>query len=156
MRLVLALLFLMGLCSCNTQVPSAQQVAVEGAYVYNSGVLANSGSPSSVVAKLSSADLTGCPEDFTKAFKAYVEAWEIFSPIAKEMYAKNMKKATADLSAFIGGFAQNPTAAAVELKRQWPEYSAQIDKANSSLLSAFSAMKSVGVKYNAVYNTTFW
>ena len=141
----------LALSGCQTEMPSPQRVSVDAVYVYNSDVLSNSDSPSAVVAKLSSADLAGCPQDFAKAYKAYVSAWSDFAETAKPMYSKNVKKATEDLRGFVAAFGDNPTQAAVALKRQWPEFADAIDKAATKLISALAEMKSVGVKYNAVY-----
>ncbi len=141
----------LALSGCQTEMPSPQRVSVDAVYVYNADVLSNSDSPSAVVAKLSSADLAGCPQDFAKAYRAYVSAWSDFAETAKPMYSKNVKKATEDLRSFVETFGDNPSKAAVELKRGWPEFADAIDKAATKLISTLAETKSMGVKYNAVY-----
>ena len=141
------------LCGCQSQLSSPESTSIEGVYMFNRGTLDNSNSPSAIVAKLSSANLIGCPKDFIDAYNQYIAAWRGFADIEKKMYAENLKKADRDLDEFIKNYQSSPTASVVKLKQQWQNLSNEIDNAASNLSNSFVNLKNVGAKYNVVYNT---
>ena len=71
--------------------------------------------------------------------------------MAKKMYAQNMQKASSDIAAFVSDYQSNPVEATVNLKKQWPAFSSDIDSATTKLSKSFTAMPAIGAKYNAVY-----
>ena len=48
-------------------------------------------------------------------------------------------------------YQSKPIEATVNLKKQWPAFSSDIDAATAKLSKNFAAMTAVGAKYNAVY-----
>ena len=144
------------LWGCQSKMPSPEEVAINSVYAFNMSVLDNSSSPAEVVSKLNSANLTGCPPDFITAYKKYADAWAMFEPLAKKMYSENLAKANSDLRAFVQNYQQNPSVAAIELKKQWSTLSPEIDTCCAELAKTYSQIKSLGVKYNAAYVPKAW
>ncbi len=139
------------LCACQSKITSPEATSISAVYAYNMTTLDNSNSPSGIVAKLNSANLIGCPQDFIDAYNNYISAWAGFANIEKKMYAQNLKKADSDLAEFISEYQKNPSLATVNLKSQWQNLATEIDKASANLAMAFSALKNVGAKYNIAY-----
>ena len=108
-------------------------------------------SPAEVVDKLQSIRLNGCPAEFVDAYRDYIKGWEALVAVAKKMYAQNMQKASSDIATFVSDYQSKPIEATVNLKKQWPAFSSDIDAATAKLSKNFAAMTAVGAKYNAVY-----
>ncbi len=141
---------------CQSVPPSPEAVSIDAVYVYNMGVLANSNSPSAIVAKLRSVSLIGCPADFVNAYNNYVEAWSGVAKLEKKMYSENLKKADSSFEDFINTYQNNSSEAVVTLKKDWKPLSSEIDSATSSLAKSFTEMKIVGARYNVVYKSSAW
>ena len=140
------------LCGCQSAPEaSPEQLSIQAVYSVDSRVTTNSKSPAEVVDKLQSIRLNGCPAEFVDAYRDYITGWESLVAVTKKMYAQNMQKASSDISTFVSDYQSKPIEATVNLKKQWPAFSSDIDAATAKLSKSFAAMTAVGAKYNAVY-----
>ena len=153
MKKFVAILSVMAiLCGCqSTPVITPELSAINAVYAVDATIPANSKSPAEVLDKMRSINLTGCPKDFVSAYNDYIDAWQSMADLSKKMYALDMPKASSDMANFLSNFRSSPIASAVALKKDWPAFANEIDVATSRIFNAFVALKSIGVRYDAIY-----
>ncbi len=150
--LVCALVAAFALTACeSTPQETPEQMAIKSVYALDAKICNNSRSAAEVVAKLQSIRLTGCPAPFADAYAENIKAWEKMAAVEKKMYDSNMQKATDDMEKFMKGYSDDPNKSIVELKKQWPAMSAEIDAANAAIQKAYAAFTSAGARYDVVY-----
>ena len=124
------------LCGCQSAPEaSPEQLSIQAVYSVDSRVTTNSKSPAEVVDKLQSIRLNGCPAEFVDAYRDYIKGWESLVAVTKKMYAQNMQKASSDISTFVSDYQSKPIEATVNLKKQWPAFSSDIDAATAKMVS---------------------
>lgn len=152
-QFIYAALAAFALTACeSTPQQTPEQMAIKSVYSLDAKICRNSRSAAEAVAKMQSIRLTGCPSAFADAYADYIKAWEKMTAVEKKMYDANMQKATPDMESFMSAYPDNPVKAVVELKKQWPALSTDIDNANAAIQKAFAVFTSVGARYDVVYN----
>lgn len=139
------------LVACNSTPESPEQMAVTAVYNMDADICGNSRGASEIVAKLQSIKMTSCPADFSDAFRAYVKSWEKMAEVEKKMYLVDMGKATSDMASFVSAFRSDKTKSVVDLKGNWKQFSADIDKATAEIIKSNTKLLTIGTKYGAVY-----
>ncbi len=139
--------------ACHTPTQQTPEgMAIEAVYSVDQKIISTSTTISEVSAKMQSVSLTGCPPEFVDAFRSNIKAWIKFSDVEKKMYTANMTKAQADIRNYLSECQSNPSKAAVELRKQWPSLTKEIDYCTSEIAKTFSEYTLVGAKFDAVYN----
>ena len=152
-KILILLCACIALTGCQTNPPKPPEtLAIEYVYNIDKNLISNSKTISEVVAKAESISLAGCPEEFVKAYKANILAWQKLAVVEKEMYASgNIAKASSDIQRFLSDYENNPTLASVRLKSEWPALANQIDSAMFDITKTFTKYTSIGAEYNAVF-----
>lgn len=153
-KILLALTVCACLCAClsNKEQKMPEQISIEAVYSVDTRICSTSKSISEIVMKLQGVNLNGCPSDFVDAYRSNIRAWRKLSDVTQKMYASDMKKANSDIESFISEYRSNPTAATVELKKQWPAFAKEIDTACTGIIQSVAEYTAIGAKYNAVYS----
>ncbi len=139
------------IAGCQTPQETPDKIAVDSVYKTDSLIAKNSKTAAEVVATMESVNLSGCPEDFVKQYKACIKPWKDFAALEKQMYTVNTAKAKDDIASFISDYRSNLSKAVVKLKGQWPQFAEQISKITSDISVAETSLKNVGTASGAVY-----
>lgn len=152
-KIISFLLTCVALAGCATQPQqSPEQMSIEAVYSVDQKIIATSKTIAEVVAKAQSISLTGCPPEFIDGYRANVKAWVKFADVEKKMYTTNITKAQSDIEKFLSQYQTNATQATVDLIKEWPSMSAEINSSVSNIIKTFTEYTTIGAKYGAIYN----
>lgn len=128
----------MALCACQTKELTPEQSALDRVLIADASYAKTSTTFAQVVTSAETTNLAGCPKNFVSAFQDGVAAWKKMADIEKQMYALDRARAMSDIKDFLGEYSTNPLNAIIVLKKKWPQFAQQLDKAFGELREAFT------------------
>lgn len=150
-RVLVLIVAAMALCACQTPQLTPEQSAVDRVLIADASYAKTSTTFAQFVTSAETTNLAGCPKNFVSAFQDGIAAWKKMADIEKQMYALDRTKAMSDIKAFLGEYPTNPMNAIIVLKKKWPQFSQQLDKAFAEVREAFTKYTLIASELGVAY-----
>lgn len=150
-KILLVIAVAVSLLGCQSQQLTPEQSAVDRVLVADASYVKTSTTFSQLVTSAETTNLAGCPKDFISIYKDNIAAWKKMADIEKQMYALDRNRAMADIKTFISDYPTNPLNAIIVLKKQWPQFDKELDKAFSEIRKSLTQYSLVASKLGVAY-----